>query len=130
VLIVIEKTAKSEIGVYQESVGPFPAWAPLADSTEEEKARLGYPTDAPLLRTGDMRESITHERDGLEGVVGSDSDILVYQELGTEKIPPRPVMGPAAFTNKKHIERIIGHAAVSGLLGDSHIPLIGYDFET
>ena len=31
----------------------------------------------------------------LEAEIGSDSQIMVYQEFGTSKMPPRPVMGPA-----------------------------------
>jgi phage gpG-like protein len=125
----VEKTAKDEIGHYQEAVGSFPAWAPLADSTEKEKARLGYPLDAPLLRTGELRDEITHEVEGLEAVVGSHDPVMVYQELGTPTIPPRPVLGPAALHEKQAIERILGAAAVSGILGATHI-LPQYGFET
>ena len=50
VAVLIEKDAKEQIGHYQDAVGPFQDWAPLADSTEAEKARLGYPADAPLGR--------------------------------------------------------------------------------
>lgn len=127
----IEDTAKSEIGEYQPAVGPFQDWAPLAESTEAEKARLGYPADAPLLREGDLRNSIERDVQGLEAVVGSKSDIAVYQEFGTAKIPPRPVIGPAAFRNGKKIQKILGAATVSGLLGGGvriH-RLLGYDMD-
>src|SRR5574340_1454777 len=90
---LVEKTAKESIGEYQPESGPFPSWAPLADSTEAEKARLGYPVDAPLLREGDLRDSIEHEVEGLEAVIGSKSEIAEYQEFGTEHIPPRPFIG-------------------------------------
>lgn len=124
----IEQTAKDEIGHYQQAAGPFPAWADLADSTEQEKASKGYPVDAPLLRTGEMRDSITHEVHGLEAVVGSKNKKLFYNELGTLTIPPRPVIGPAAFRNMGFILRTIGHAAVSGLVGGERIhPSLGYD---
>jgi phage gpG-like protein len=114
--VAVEKTAKAEIGHYQDAVAHFPAWAPLADSTEAEKSRLGYPLGAPLLRKGDLRDSISHEIDGLEAVIGSDSDIMVYQELGTSRIPPRAVLGPAAIRNEKLILHTLGHAAVQGML--------------
>jgi hypothetical protein len=50
--------------------------------------------DTPLLETGDLRSSIHHKAEltaaGAEGVVYSDSEIAVYQELGTSRgIPPR-----------------------------------------
>lgn len=130
--VKIEKTAKDEIGHYQSAAGPFQAWAELADSTEQEKASKGYPVDAPLLRTGAMRDAITHEVDGLEAVIGAkDTDagrLLVFHEFGTSKMPPRPVMGPAAFRNKDFILKVIGRAAVSGLVGGERIhPSLGYD---
>lgn len=127
----VEATAKSEIGVYQDAVAPFPAWADLADSTEREKERLGYPLDAPLLRTGELRDSISHEVSGLEAAIGTPSQVMVYQELGTDTIPPRPVLGPAAIRNEDTIQRILGRAAVTGLLGGASVPRgLGYDFDT
>jgi len=126
----IEATAKDEIGHYQPATGPFPEWAPLADTTEAEKARLGYPSDAPLLREGQLRDSIEHEVSGLEAVVGSKSDIAAYQEFGTKTIPPRPFIGPAAFRNQKDIEKAVGAAAVLGLAGGNPIAQsLGYDMQ-
>lgn len=127
---IIERDAKRQIGHYQPEVGPFQDWAPLADSTEAEKARLGYPADAPLLRDGQLRDSIQHEVSGLEAVVGSKSDIAEYQEFGTRTIPPRPFIGPAAFKNKEAVQKILGASLVQGLIGGSPIhPSLGYDFE-
>lgn len=127
---IIERDAKHQIGQYQAAVGPFPEWADLADSTEAEKARLGYPVDAPLLREGDLRDSIEREVDGLEAVVGSKSDIAEYQEFGTAKIPPRPFIGPAAFKNKEKIQGILGAAVVAGLTGGEVVhESLGYDLE-
>ena len=78
-------------------------WPPLADGTVAEKLLLGYvghisATD-PLLRTGDMRETIKHHAEltatGAEGVVGSGSKIALDQEMGTKHIPPRPFLAEA-----------------------------------
>ncbi|WP_028534221.1 hypothetical protein [Paludibacterium yongneupense] len=121
----IEGLAKDEIGHYQSSVGPFPAWAELADSPEQQKAAHGYPVDAPLLASGEMREAITHEVSGFEAAIGvKDDDAgkkLIYHELGTSKMPAQPVLGPAAFRGKEFIIRTIGHAAVSGMIGGEQI---------
>ena len=126
----VEKTAKSEIGTYQNAVGPFPAWADLADSTEAHKAAMGYPADAPLLATGEMRDSIEHHVEGLEAEIGSNDDKMIYHEFGTTKMPPRPILGPAAYRNKHKIEMILGHATVLGLLEGSGIhPSLNYDFD-
>lgn len=127
---IIEQDAKDRIGHYQAAEGPFHEWAPLADSTEYDKARQGYPTDAPLLRKGDLKESIQHEVEGAEAVVGSKSEIAEYQEFGTKTIPPRPFIGPAAFANKDKIEALLGHAVVAGLTGGAVIhESLGYDFK-
>lgn len=112
----IEESAKSQFGTYQRRAGPFGAWPTLAESTQEDRARHGFSPDEPLLRTGELRESISHEVKGLNAVVGSTSDVMVYQELGTAKIPPRPVLGRAAVRRKKLIKKILGDAAVEGLL--------------
>lgn len=114
--VSIEKTSKEEIGEYQSAVAPFAGWVELADSTKEDRVSKGFSENNPLLRSGGLRDSISHEIDSLEAVVGSDSGIMVYQELGTETIPPRAVLGPAAVRNKNVIIRTLGHAAAEGLL--------------
>jgi phage gpG-like protein len=91
----IEETAKEEIGVYQPAYGPFDAWAPLAESTKIDRVRQGYSEDEPLLRSGELRDSIESEVVGLAAIVGTKSDIGLWQEVGTEHIPPRPFIGPA-----------------------------------
>lgn len=129
----IEKTAKSEIGRYQKSVGPFPKWADLMPDTVTEKEKLGYaPPDNPLLRTGELRDSIGHQVEGLEAVIGSTSQLMVYHEFGTSRMAMRPVLGPAAFRNKKLIQSVLGRAVVAGFYGNNlkiHESL-GYEFET
>mgnify|MGYP001077961367 CR=1 FL=1 len=115
--VEVEKSAKGEIGTYQAAIGPFPAWAPLADSTEDQKARMGYPADSPLLASGEMQESYAHEVAGLEAVIGTADPKALYHEIGTERMPPRPVLGPALLHNRERIERLIGEAAVAGILG-------------
>lgn len=128
--VKIEATAKTEIGHYQPAAGPFAAWADLADSTEAEKARKGYPADAPLEASGAMRESITHKTETLETVIGSTDPKMVFHEFGTMKMPARAVMGPAVFRNKEYIRRVLGQAAVRGLVGGAPIHgSLGYDQE-
>ena len=120
---LIEKTAKAEIGHYQPETGPFPTWAPLADSTMREKTRLGYvgrlSADDPLYRTGAMRDSIEHRTGELETEIGTDSEIAPYHEFGTAKMPPRPFLGPALVTNKDNIEKIVGAFGVVALVPPS-----------
>ncbi len=128
----IKRDAKNKIGHYQKGIGKFPEWAELADSTLQEKERLGYsPPDNPLLRTGDMRASIKSEVKGLEAVIGSTDPKSVYHEFGTSKMPMRPFIGPAAFKNKKFIMETIGTAVVAGFYGKGQQihESLGYDFE-
>ncbi|WP_337021823.1 phage virion morphogenesis protein [Pantoea anthophila] len=91
----IEETAKEEIGIYQPAYGPFDAWAPLAESTKADRVRRGYSEDEPLLRSGELRDSIESEVVGLAAIVGTKSEIGLWQEVGTSHIPPRPFIGPA-----------------------------------
>jgi hypothetical protein len=114
--VAIEATAKSEIGTYQDAVPPFGGWVELAVSTKADRVASGFTANDPLLRTGKLRASISHQVGGLDAVIGSDSEIMVYQELGTEHIPPRAVLGPAAIRNKNLIVKTLGLAAAEGLL--------------
>ena len=116
---VIARAAQEKIGEYQSAAGPFPAWAPLAESTVQQKTRLGYaPPDAPLLRTGDLRTSISFEASPMALLVGSDSPIARYQELGTSRIPPRSFLGAAMFEAQPVVIDKLG-AALAGVLSMS-----------
>lgn len=117
-LLLIENDAKAQIGHYQPEVGDFPEWAPLAESTEAEKERLGAPLGAPLLRHGGLYASFGHEVLAPDdGVVGSTDPTLLYHEFGTSKMRPRPVLGPAVVRNRERIQQILGQALVHGILG-------------
>jgi hypothetical protein len=105
---MLTETAKDLIGV------PKAEWPPLAPSTLARKDNV----NTPLLETGEMRDSIHWNSDAHEGYVGSDNMKLVWQEFGTSRIPPRPVLG-LAFTRKedevhKIAEKAVGEA-VAGL---------------
>ncbi|MCM2537994.1 hypothetical protein [Burkholderia glumae] len=125
----IEKTAQAEIGTYQGAVGPFPAWPQLAADTQAERVALGFTANEPLLRSGQLRASYEHQVRGYEAIIGSKSDIALWQELGTSRgIPPRPVLGPAVIHNHAYIMKVLGGAAVAGVMGNSSLPQsLGYD---
>lgn len=125
---LIEKSAKDEIGHLQPAVGPYESWEPLADSTLADKERKGYIFNSdgnPLLRTGELQASIGSEVNGLEATIGSTSQIMVYQEYGTIKMPPRAVIGPAGFKNRDKIIEILTLALASGFSGSMTLPFIG-----
>jgi hypothetical protein len=128
----IEKAAKAEIGVYQDGVGTdrgdigaIPPWAQLAESTERRKEIMGFPLDAPLLASGEFRDTITSEVIGLKGVVGTTDERGVWFELGTPNMPPRAVFAPAAIRLEKKVLRILEDAAAAGVIGGDwlHAPL-------
>jgi phage gpG-like protein len=73
---------------------------PLADSTQAERARKGYPSDATLLRTGRLRDSIKWEHESpRKTVFGSDDPKAPYHEFGTDRIPARSFL---ASTVREH----------------------------
>ncbi|MDR3473336.1 MAG: hypothetical protein P4M09_16880 [Devosia sp.] len=123
---VVEDEAKAEIGIYQEGAGPFGDWDELADSTKADRGRQGYPENEPLLRSGEMRDSIGTVIEGHEAHVGSNDDKAVWQELGTDKIPPRSFLGHAAVTKSKEVSEIIGRELFGVLTGEAMLdPISG-----
>ena len=120
---LVEREAKAEIGAYQDQAGPFIAWPELAEATKADRLRQGFTEDDPLLRTGEMRDSIgtTLSTDGLEAQIGSNSDIAVYQELGTATIPPRSFLGGAMARKEEEIVAILGNTVATALVGGAVI---------
>ncbi|MBS0558429.1 MAG: hypothetical protein JSR21_00060 [Proteobacteria bacterium] len=58
----------------------------------------GSEHETPWLENGSLRNSVGYDAQGTDAVIGSSSDVAVYQELGTPNIPPRPFLGSAAAT--------------------------------
>jgi hypothetical protein len=116
---IIEKEAKASVGTYQPQSGPFAEWDELAQSTQDERAKLGFPENEPELRTGEMAASIEHTiiEDGREAEIGSDSQVLEWQELGTARMPPRSILGGAAARKADDVANVIGSEVVTALVG-------------
>jgi hypothetical protein len=101
----VRTRVREKIGELQPAQGPFPAWAPLAPSTVRRKGH-----DRPLIETGAFREDVSY-RVGVGRVeIGTHQDYIVYTELGTSTIPPRPVFGPAALDEIGWIQERVGQA--------------------
>lgn len=123
---LIKQDARAQIGHYQDAHGNYPAWEQLAESTEDEKARLGAPPDAPLERFGDLKKSFRSTLVGDdEVIVGSTDPVMEYHEFGTSKMPPRPVLGPALFKNIESIRNLLGFAAMDAVISGQRL---GYRF--
>jgi phage gpG-like protein len=71
----------------------------------------------PLLRTGELRDSISHVVDGRRAVVGSDDPVAIYQETGTSRIPPRPFLSTAAVLVGEDAAKAIGAAVGNAVAG-------------
>jgi hypothetical protein len=108
---IVQKKAKAAIGQQHEE------WPALAESTIRDKAAHGFKTPAPLLRTGELRDSIQYTVSGTEGCVGSDLEVAVYQEMGTSRIPPRSFLVSSAIASEDKIHRMAAAAAVAALSG-------------
>lgn len=67
----------------------------LADATQTERERLGYPANEPLVRTGELRDSLKVKAEGPVAVVGSELEMMAWHEFGISRTPSRPVLGIA-----------------------------------
>lgn len=124
---LVTRDARAQIGEYQPAVGAYPAWEPLAESTEEEKARLGAPAEAPLERFGALKKSFKSDPPTEDSILfGSDDPVMEYHEFGTVKMPARPALGPGLLKNIDRIQQIFGMNAVRAIVGGQRL---GYRFE-
>lgn len=120
--VIVEEAAKAEIGHYQrenmgDDRGRWEGWAELKPATKKDRLRQGYDENDPLLRSGEMRDSIEHVSTMKYFVVGSKSDILLWQELGTARIQPRSVLALALFRSTPLVMRLIGKTIEKTLAG-------------
>jgi phage gpG-like protein len=104
---LVEKGAKDVLGTYEYG------WPQLAESTQKDRERQGFTANDPLLRTGELRDSIEHSADRHEARIGSNLDIAIYQELGTSKIPPRSFLKETMVRKIDEIQEIIGQNIVA-----------------
>jgi phage gpG-like protein len=114
---MVEKWAKKAIGQYL----PGYNWAQLKEATQEERVRLGYSANEPLLRTGELRDSIGHfvEREGAEviGYVGTNDPVAKYHEYGTSRMPPRSFLGASMMAQERAIVEMTGHLFAAAMQG-------------
>ncbi len=114
---LVREGAKAKIGHYQEAAGPFPKWAELKDATKADRVRQGFSENDPLLRTGELRDSIKSEATPAGFIVGSASPIAEYQGLGTAHIPPRPFLSSSLFESAPAVVTALGSAVELTIAG-------------
>lgn len=102
---------RSDLAYAQVTSGRYQTLAhrlPLAEATKIDRVRQGYSEDEPLLRSGELRDSIQSEVVGLAAIVGTKSETGLWQEIGTDRIPPRPFIGPAYLRKIDPLMEAIG----------------------
>lgn len=106
---IVSLQAVMKLGKYQTPVGPFAGWAPLAESTKEQRAFLGYPEDEPLLMSGELQNSVSYTvyRGIGEVRIGSPLPYAEFLEWGTRKMPPRPFLGPSMIESRPQNDKAI-----------------------
>ena len=121
---IVEGEAKGSVGTYQEASGPFAAWQQLTESTQADRVAHGFPADEPEKRTGAMADSIEHVVIGREAHVGSDDEVLLFQELGTSKMPARSILGGAAVRKGEEAAHEVGRDVVAAIAGQTVTALL------
>lgn len=105
---IIEEEAKRVLGTYEYG------WDQLAEATQEDRLSHGFSENEPGLRTGEMKESISHQVSfgfgGLESEaeIGSNDINMLWFEQGTITQPPRPTLEGAAVRKAEEIARRYG----------------------
>jgi hypothetical protein len=128
---VIRDDAKGRLGRYDGN-----QWAPLAERTKDQRERLGFAPDDPELRTGRLRDNIlSSAEDGRaavgvpDAIVGGGSvrdpvrnigEVALWQEVGTNAIPARPFLGPAAQANGRRVAEHLGRSLAAALAGRNY----------
>lgn len=74
-----------------------------------EVTKAVYDTPASPLydRTGNLRNQLTHDRDGDTAIIGSPTEYSPYVEFGTRRMSPRPFMKPAVQNHVAEYKKII-----------------------
>ncbi len=120
----VKLQAESSIGTYQPGIGNFAAWAPLKQTTLDRKARNKPPLgrggpDTPLFATGKFSQSIDISVDKrlLAVHIGTNVPEIVWTELGTARMAPRAVFGPAALRVAPKFLNRIGNGVANSFCG-------------
>lgn len=130
--VVADAAERARGFIGQPQTGWPMAWSPLSSATidgfrhwqgfwiagKQERGFGGY--ESPLLRTGEMRDSIEVNVVGTWGEVGSNDKKALYQEMGTPgadyPIPPRPFLAKGLMDASYTIEPLIELVSASLLV--------------
>lgn len=107
---IVKTEAQGEIGRYQPARGETPAWAPLSPATQEDRVAKGFTPDDPLLRTGELRDSIevrpVSDDAMLVGVFNPAMEtIAASMEYGYFNVRARKFVAPRSFIRGSAFEK-------------------------
>ncbi len=95
-------------------------WRPLANSTVEEKRRLGFPVD-PLIRTARLVHSVTLRPLAVERIeprgfeAGTDVKYARFHQGGTRKgLPARPLFSSAEIRRSQAVTYALARWIIKG----------------
>ena len=71
------------------------------------KTKMAHYSPKPIVDTGRLMNSITHEVEGDTAIVGTNVEYAPYVELGTSKTQARPFLGNTIQENKNKYKEII-----------------------
>ena len=97
------------------AAGSQEPWPPLAASTLRTRKSRGYEGRKILHNTGKLRRSYTKTPQTRivdnEMFIWSDVPYARYHELGTKRMPPRPVLKKAAIIGRLRLQRALNKYA-------------------
>ncbi len=101
-----------KFGSYEinSGVGPYQAWPQLAQVTQDDRVSLGYTPNDPLVRSGELRESVKYKSGWRWAEVGTNNKVMLYHELGSSdgRHPPqRAIFGPVLLENEEKFKDMI-----------------------
>lgn len=100
---VFKNALPEQIGQALEAIG---LTAERHAVEEISKAVYDTPESPNYVRTGRLRNSITHARDDESAYIGTNVEYAAYVELGTSKMKPRPYLRPAAQNYSEEYKRL------------------------
>ena len=129
--VEIQRRAREKLGTYQ------PGWPELADGTKKQRVALGWSENDPLLRSGELANSIGYRVHwswrGWDAAVGvpdvmigdgskenpmrSAATVAMVMELGSPRhnVPARPFLGPTGAELAPQLAHQIARKVVAGL---------------
>lgn len=119
--VSLARVGTHALSLASEYVGhELPEWRPLSAGYVESKAKRGLTgrvseTD-PWMLTGETLKSLGTEVRGHQVVLGAGTKQALWNELGTAKAPPRPLLALAMRNAQEYAGDVFGEAAIALLV--------------